>query len=345
MCAPGSAAGASLASLERLHQACERAPFSLVLSDVQMPHMDGYTLLEKVRDASGMGALGFILLTSSGQGGNRGRKLGAAACLTKPVRQSELRAAILESLQTGGTRTVIPVHKSHSPGNELQHIALAFLQFRRQQSFQIPQMVLFGAYRSAVHGRSVNRSGGRMQAWNIRFGFRDMRKTFRRGTAKGICTYPTSLCEHRHLARLSTLGVDLICYGSQSQFEYDLQVAPGGRRQPYRNRVEWRRIGAAERPWRLGPEDGTGRYRSEATTRLSGNRWAPRHRVRGVSMVHVAASAPPLRPHAPDRFPDPSNAARSRPPPAASLLSEKKGHKLSSAVIEYVRNLRSAEPA
>ena len=77
-----------------------KAPFPLVLSDVQMPEMDGYALLEKLRDGSGFGAPRVVLLSSSGQGSALGRKLGAAGYLTKPVRQSELRAAILQALDT-----------------------------------------------------------------------------------------------------------------------------------------------------------------------------------------------------------------------------------------------------
>jgi signal transduction histidine kinase/CheY-like chemotaxis protein len=85
-------------------------PFPLVLSDVQMPEMDGFTLLEKIRDRGGSQAARVILLTSGGQGGVLGRKLGAAGYLTKPVRQSDLRVAILRALDTRvEAATSIPV--------------------------------------------------------------------------------------------------------------------------------------------------------------------------------------------------------------------------------------------
>jgi signal transduction histidine kinase/DNA-binding response OmpR family regulator len=93
--------GSGTDALDALHLAAsESAPFPLILSDVQMPGMDGYSLLEKLREDPSLGAPRLVLLTSSGQGGALGRKLGAAGYLTKPVRRSELHAAILQALQT-----------------------------------------------------------------------------------------------------------------------------------------------------------------------------------------------------------------------------------------------------
>jgi DNA-binding response OmpR family regulator len=62
--------------------------------------MDGFTLLEKIRDRTGTEGPRVVLLTSSGQGGVLGRKLGAAGYLTKPIRQSDLRVAVLKALDT-----------------------------------------------------------------------------------------------------------------------------------------------------------------------------------------------------------------------------------------------------
>jgi len=94
-------ASSALEALDILARgAAGEAPFPLVLSDVQMPDMDGFTLLEKIRDRAGSEAPRVVLLTSSGQGGMLGRKLGAAGYLTKPVRQSDLRVAILKALDT-----------------------------------------------------------------------------------------------------------------------------------------------------------------------------------------------------------------------------------------------------
>ncbi|MGA2182322.1 MAG: response regulator [Bryobacteraceae bacterium] len=111
-------------AFDKLRQAAsEGAPFPLVLSDVQMPEMDGYTLLETIRDGYGLGAPRVVLLTSSGQGGALGRKLGAAGYLTKPVRQSELRAAILRALDTSvAAESWIPARTEHSTGGNSRQL-------------------------------------------------------------------------------------------------------------------------------------------------------------------------------------------------------------------------------
>ena len=77
------------------------AGFSLALVDVQMPIVDGFTLVERLgkrRDFP------IIMLTSAGQRGDaeRCRDLGVAAYLVKPVAQPELLAAILTVLQRRG---------------------------------------------------------------------------------------------------------------------------------------------------------------------------------------------------------------------------------------------------
>ena len=75
-------------------------PFRLVLTDAQMPEMDGFTLAECIRKDSDLAEATIMMLTSGGQRGDaaRCRELGVAAYLTKPIRQAELREAILTVL-------------------------------------------------------------------------------------------------------------------------------------------------------------------------------------------------------------------------------------------------------
>jgi signal transduction histidine kinase/DNA-binding response OmpR family regulator len=90
-------ASGALEALSLLQQASERGqPFTLVLTDVHMPIMDGFSLAEKIKQRPELAAATIMMLTSGGQRGDaaRCRELGVAAYLTKPVRQSELRAAI-----------------------------------------------------------------------------------------------------------------------------------------------------------------------------------------------------------------------------------------------------------
>jgi two-component system sensor histidine kinase/response regulator len=74
--------------------------FPLVLTDFQMPDADGFTLAEAIKKDPAIGGAAIVMLTSSGQPGDaaRCRELGVAAYLTKPIKRSELRAAILLAL-------------------------------------------------------------------------------------------------------------------------------------------------------------------------------------------------------------------------------------------------------
>ncbi len=98
---PASAASASeaLCLLRSASQA--RQPFGLVLTDANMPEMDGFHFVEEIRqDPDLKSAIIIIMLTSGGQRGDaaRCRELGVAAYLVKPVRASELRTAVAEAL-------------------------------------------------------------------------------------------------------------------------------------------------------------------------------------------------------------------------------------------------------
>ncbi len=87
------------AALESLRRARDqRAPFVLVLLDVQMPEKDGFMVAESIRAEAGLGDLKVVMLTSAGQRGDaaRCRELGIAGYLTKPVDSLEL----LEAMRT-----------------------------------------------------------------------------------------------------------------------------------------------------------------------------------------------------------------------------------------------------
>ncbi len=75
-------------------------PFGLVLTDAQMPETDGFTLCERIRKDPAIAGATILMLTSAGQPGDaaRCRDLGIAAYLTKPIKRSELRGAILLAL-------------------------------------------------------------------------------------------------------------------------------------------------------------------------------------------------------------------------------------------------------
>jgi signal transduction histidine kinase/CheY-like chemotaxis protein/HPt (histidine-containing phosphotransfer) domain-containing protein len=89
------------AGLEALATAGKRGEqFRLVLLDVNMPEMDGFTFAEHVLATSALRGATIMMLSSGGQRGDasRCRELGVRAYLTKPFKRSELLEAIVAVL-------------------------------------------------------------------------------------------------------------------------------------------------------------------------------------------------------------------------------------------------------
>ena len=88
----------ALAELARSFE--EGKPYSVILTDVHMPKMDGFGLVERIRKMPEFSTATIMMLTSAGQQGDaaRCRELGVAAYLLKPVRKSDLRDAIARVL-------------------------------------------------------------------------------------------------------------------------------------------------------------------------------------------------------------------------------------------------------
>ena len=84
-------------ALEVLQVHLEAAtPFALAIIDIQMPDMDGFTLIEKIRQHPGLTQLPVIILTSAGlpEDKERSKRLGVHAYLLKPCRQKDLLKGI-----------------------------------------------------------------------------------------------------------------------------------------------------------------------------------------------------------------------------------------------------------
>ncbi len=97
---PAAAEGGAVA-LEDLRLAHDQGlPFSLVITDMQMPEMDGCTLSAEIRRSPKFGEIPIVLLSSSVRLGEsaRCRKLAIASYLAKPVQPSELLNALLAAL-------------------------------------------------------------------------------------------------------------------------------------------------------------------------------------------------------------------------------------------------------
>ena len=98
----------ALAALEQAHRSGK--PFDLLLSDLQMPVMNGFALVERIRQNPELAGATILMLTSVGERGDRTRcrELGVKAYLTKPIRQSALRQAILSAMSRAVVQKVQP---------------------------------------------------------------------------------------------------------------------------------------------------------------------------------------------------------------------------------------------
>jgi two-component system, sensor histidine kinase and response regulator len=93
------------AAFEELQRAKETDnPFAIIIMDVLMPEMDGFTVADQMLKSPYLNGTLIMMLTSAGQRGDaaRCRELGIAAYLTKPIMQSELLDAIMNLLALRG---------------------------------------------------------------------------------------------------------------------------------------------------------------------------------------------------------------------------------------------------
>ena len=91
-------------------------PYHLILTDMHMPKMDGFGLVEEIKERPDLSTATIMMLTSGGQRGDAARcgELGIAAYLLKPVRQSELREAIARVLNAKEQAGAIPMITQYS---------------------------------------------------------------------------------------------------------------------------------------------------------------------------------------------------------------------------------------
>jgi two-component system sensor histidine kinase/response regulator len=104
----------ALAQLSEAHEAGE--PYRLVLTDMHMPKMDGFALVEQIRQRPELSTATIMMLTSAGHRGDAARckELGVSAYLLKPIRQSELRQAIARVLGAEKPEGAIPLLTRYS---------------------------------------------------------------------------------------------------------------------------------------------------------------------------------------------------------------------------------------
>jgi signal transduction histidine kinase/DNA-binding response OmpR family regulator len=121
-------ASGELAVAELLAARDAADPYQLILTDMHMPNMDGFGLVEKIRETPGLCTAAIMMLTSAGhrEDAERCRQLGITSYLLKPIQKWELLAAILNVLGLANPRprSAAAQQKSTSTVGSL-HILLA----------------------------------------------------------------------------------------------------------------------------------------------------------------------------------------------------------------------------
>ncbi len=103
----------ALAAMERKKSIGDSFP--LVILDMQMPGMDGFEVAKRIKQDPALAGATIMMLSSAGRRGDAAlcRKLGIAAYLTKPIKQSDLMDAIMTALGSPATRDRVPLITGH----------------------------------------------------------------------------------------------------------------------------------------------------------------------------------------------------------------------------------------
>ena len=78
-----------------------RSPPDLIITDINMPHMDGFEFIAALKADKTLPAIPVIFLTSVEEGEHRGKQLGAVGYITKPVRADRLLALVAQHVAGG----------------------------------------------------------------------------------------------------------------------------------------------------------------------------------------------------------------------------------------------------
>lgn len=78
-----------------------KSPPDLIITDVKMPHMDGFEFVAALKADTTLPRIPVIFLTSVEDGDARGRELGAVGYVTKPVRADRLLSVVAQHVPGG----------------------------------------------------------------------------------------------------------------------------------------------------------------------------------------------------------------------------------------------------
>ena len=78
-----------------------KSPPDLIITDISMPHMDGFEFVAALRADATLPRVPVIFLTSVEDGDARGRDLGAVGYVLKPVRSDRLLSLVAQHVPGG----------------------------------------------------------------------------------------------------------------------------------------------------------------------------------------------------------------------------------------------------
>jgi CheY-like chemotaxis protein len=78
-----------------------RSPPDLIITDINMPHMDGFEFIAALKSDRSLPKIPVIFLTSVDDGDLRGKELGAVGYVTKPVRADRLLSLVAQHVPGG----------------------------------------------------------------------------------------------------------------------------------------------------------------------------------------------------------------------------------------------------
>ena len=147
--------------LQALQASLDDQPIGIILSDVNMPEMDGFMFAEEIMSRAELKGTPIILLTSANRTGDgtRCRELGIAAHLIKPARQSMLLDTIATSIGSGDISNAAEmnadVNSAETPGDQ----STPGLRLLLAEDNEVNQKFAIRALSKAGHSVTVANNG------------------------------------------------------------------------------------------------------------------------------------------------------------------------------------------
>jgi PAS domain S-box-containing protein len=119
---PTAVAGGADALAELSRAAASGRPYQLVLLDALMPGMDGFMLAQEIKRRPDIANTTLLMLSSAEGSSTRARDLPIAACVMKPVKQSDLFDAVVTCLGVALRREDAPGQTAAGTGGQARRL-------------------------------------------------------------------------------------------------------------------------------------------------------------------------------------------------------------------------------